>query len=227
MTITVVSFYVDRRADFPKAVDYIPLLHALDRSCERQAFRHVVLTDLFTSPALLAEGFKCFAVTLPRSLSRALTEVQARYLEAGVGSDTLFVGADCLIVKDFRAHLAPADLSIILRPGHKRHRINNGFMHVPFGSAAKVAVVFRKIANATGPQFNTCDDMVAIERTLSPMPDDYGPTERAGIKVNFLPMGVWNGGPKTVDSSPGKSFVVHFRGQERKRVMLDWAERWL
>lgn len=120
--------------------------------------------------------------------------------------------------------LPPADLSIILRPGHKRHRINNGFMFIPAESIAKVAPLFRRIANSTGEV--SCDDMVAVERALLPMPLDYGIQERAGLKVNFLPMGIWNGAPKTVDDPASGSFALHFRGK-RKQLMIDWAKRWL
>jgi hypothetical protein len=225
--IDVVSFYVDRRADFPAAPDYIPLLHALERSCTRLGFNHVVLTDFYTAQTLTDQGFRVFARELPKALSNALTEVQAQYLEALPRRDTLFVGADCLIVRDFRAHLAAADLAIILRPGHKKHRINNGFMYVPAASVAKVAPLFRTIARTTGGSFNSCHDMVAVEAALAPMPTTYGVVERAGMTVNFLPMNVWNGGPKTADDPSPESFVLHFRGKERKPVMLAWELRWL
>lgn len=225
--VNVVSFYVDRRADFPDAVDYIPLLYALDRSCSRLGFNHVVLTDFFTAQTLTDRGFRVFARELPKPLSNALTEIQALYLESGPKDDTLFVGADCLIARDFRDHLPFADLSIILRPGHKKHRINNGFMYVPASSVSKVAPIFRRIAKTTGGSFNSCHDMVAVEAALSPMPMEYGIVERAGITVNFLPMSIWNGGPKTADEPAANSFVLHFRGKERKQVMLDWEARWL
>lgn len=127
-------------------------------------------------------------------------------------------------MKQSGTHLQSADLSIILRPGHKRHRIMNGFMYIPAGSVAKVAPLFRKIADSTGPV--SCDDMVAIEKALSPMPLEYGLHERAGVTVNFLPMETWNGVPKSVDDPASDSFVLHFRGK-RKQLMLDWAKRWL
>lgn len=221
--LIVASFYVDRRADYPDAVDYLPLLRALDRSCRRIGARHVVLTDLESADACQGVGLLTYEHVLPRSLMRALTESQARWLESRhcLASDTLFVGADCLIRRDFRDHLPLADLSIILRPGHKRHRINNGFMYVPAASRAAVAPLFRQIADSTGEAM--CDDMVAVERALAPMPDDYCLTERAGITVNFLPMDVWNGGPKSVDDPAERSHVLHFRGRARKELMLEWA----
>lgn len=223
--LNVASFYVDRRTDYPDAVDYIPLLEALHRSCGRIGARHVVLTDYATAPEIEAAGIGAWRMDLPRNLMRALTLSQALWLEAGNYGDTLFVGADCLVRRDFRDAMWGADLSIILRPGHKKHRINNGFMFIPGGSVAKVAPLFRRIADSTGEVM--CDDMVAVERALSPMPDDYGLIERAGLTVNFLPMGIWNAGPRTVDDPATAAHVLHFRGRERKGVMLDWAKRWL
>ncbi len=226
--LTVCSFWVHRPDDYPDAPDYVPLLKALDRSCERFGLNHVVLTDFRTMDRVLDEvDAVASPFRLPRNLMRALTEAQAQCLEhplSGQG-DTLFVGADCLIRRDFCGHLPPADLSIILRPGHKRHRINNGFMHVPATSRAKVAVLFRQIADSTGETM--CDDMVAVERALAPMPLDYGLQERAGLTVNFLPMGIWNAGPKRADDPAEAAFVLHFRGKARKVIMLDWAARWM
>lgn len=225
--LTAFSFWVHRPADFPEAPDYLPLLRALDRSCRMFGLEHVVLTDHETAPRAEAAGLTIFAMALPRNLARALTESQARCLESMPPTDILFVGADCLIRRDFRGQLPPADLSIILRPGHKRHRINNGFMHVPAASCEKVAPLFRKIANDTGPTFNSCHDMEAVERALSPMPLDYGLQERVGITINFLPMGIWNGGPRRVDDPAEAAYVLHFRGKARKAIMLEWARRWM
>lgn len=225
--LTVCSFYVDRRVDYPDAVDYIPLLKALDRSCERIGVSHIVLTDFQTVPHLLDAELRSYSASaLPQNLMRALTQAQALWLEiAPPELDILLTGADCLVLRDFRDHLPVSDLSIILRPGHKLHRVNNGFMFVPAASREKVAPLFRQIADSTGPSM--CDDMIAVERALAPMPDDYCLTERAGLTVNFLPMDVWNGGPKRVDDAAERSHVLHFRGRHRKTIMLDWAARWL
>jgi len=222
--LVVCSFFVDRRADFPDAVDYVSLLKALDWSCRRLGLQHVVLTDHATKPEIESAGIGTFAFDLPRNLMRALTEAQARFIEDWrISGDILLTGADCLIRRDFRGHLPETDLSIILRPGHKRHRINNGFMFIPAASREKVAPLFRRIADSTGPAM--CDDMVAVERALAPMPDDYCLTERAGLTVNFLPMGIWNAGPKTADDPAEQAYVLHFRGKARKAVMLEWAAR--
>jgi hypothetical protein len=228
VTLTVCSFWVHRPKDYPDAVDYVPLLLALDRSCKRFGVLHVVLTDYSTARKCRAAGLDCWSTRLPRNLMRALTEAQAQWLERrhDRDTDTLFVGADCLVARDPRHGLpAEADLSLIYRPGHKRHRINNGFMYVPAASREKVARLFRRIADGCGEAM--CDDMVAVERALAPMPEGYGQHDRAGLRVNFLPMHLWNAGPKRLDEPPGEAFVLHFRGRQRKTIMADWAARWL
>lgn len=225
--IVVASFWVHRPVDFPGAPDYLLLLRLLEQSCRAHGLAHIVLTDGATAPKLQRAGITYFRTELPRNLMRATTEAQARWLEHPHRGeiDTLFVGADCLIRRDPRWHIPPGDLSIILRPGHKRHRINNGFMFIPSASRAKVAVLFRRIADSCGSVM--CDDMVAVERALAPMPTDYGPQKRAGLDVNFLPMNIWNAGPKSADDPADDSFVLHFRGTDRKLVMPQWAARWM
>lgn len=223
----VCSFFVHRPADYPDAPDYLRMLCLLEQSCRAFGLAHIVLTDHDTAPLVGDAGITYFRTDLPRNLMQALTESQARWLEYPHRGplDTLFVGADCLIRRDPRGHIPAGDLAIILRPDHKRHRINNGFMFVPADSRSRVAPLFRSIADNCGPAM--CDDMVSVERALSPMPLDFGTYPRAGLTVNFLPMETWNGGPKSADDEATGSFVLHFRGQVRKRVMLDWAARWM
>jgi hypothetical protein len=62
-------------------------------------------------------------------------------------------------------------------------------MFIPATSRAKVTPLYRRIADSTGERM--CDDMVAVERALAPMPLDYGPQQRGGLTVNFLPMSIW------------------------------------
>ncbi len=226
MTFVVVSYWVHRPKDFPDAPDYLSMLKALDRSCRRLGLAHVVVTDQTTKPFLGNGDITAFATDLPRNLMKATTEAHARWLEHDHRGpvDTLFVGADCLVQKDPRGHIPEGDLAIVLRPGHKRHRINNGFMYIPDASRKKVAPLYRRIANNCGGVM--CDDMVAVEEVLKPMPFEYGPCERAGLKINFVPMNVWNGGPRRVEKS-SSAYVLHFRGHQRKGIMLDWAARWL
>lgn len=234
----VASFYVHRPKEFPKAAPYLEMLRILDASCRRFGFDHVVLTDGLTSGSVSEAGMLPYFVNLPNSLMKSTTEVQARWLASphSIGLDTTFVGADCIIRRDFRADLPACDLAIAYMKGHKRWRLNNGFMHVRAESRDRVAPLFRLIADDTGDEI--CDDMLAIERALVPMPNDYGAAERRGLAIEFLPLPVWNCCPKTAaDPAPGAN-IMHFMGgwhalpsgqivtePKGKALFFDWAAR--
>lgn len=223
--LAVCSFWVHRPFDYPDAVDYVPLLRILERSCRRIGVDHLVLTDFATAPRVRAAGMTPLPMDLPNNLTQASTEAQAQWLEQdGDGPmDTLFVGADCIIRKDPRGQIPAGDLTIAFRPDSKRHRLQNGFMFVPAASRAKVAPLFRSIADSCGEAM--CDDLVALERALAPMPETYGAQERAGLTVNFVPMMPWQGAPDAAEDPIEDAFVLHFRGRRRKALMLEWAVR--
>lgn len=220
----VCSFWVHRPKDYPDAPDYVAMLKILDESCKRFDLAHVVLTDLVSAPQVARAGMLPYAVDLPANLMRALTEVQARWLESphSRALDTVFVGADCIIRRDFVGVLPPADLSIVYMPDHKKWRMMNGFMMVPAVSREVATPVFRLIADDTSDAM--CDDMAAIERALSPMPPGYGIHERRGLRVNFLEESIWNGRPMLPTEGFADSYVLHFRGAGRKPVFFEWAK---
>lgn len=228
--IVVCSFYVKRhRKDFglKEVPPYIDMLKILDGSCRRVGYRHVVLTDCTTSEDVTAAGLTPFMTDLPRPLMQATTEIQARWLESphSRGVDSLFVGADCIIRRDLRGHVPESDLAIAYMKGHKKWRMMNGFMYVRGESREKVAPVFRLIADDTGSRM--CEDMLAIERALVPMPPDYGTYARRGLEVAFLPLSVWNYG-HAIDptDSADQAFVMHFNGdwEDGKKRLFDWAK---
>lgn len=223
--IVVASFWVSRPKEFPNAAPYRDMLKILDASCRRFGFDHVVLTDSLTAPLAYEVGLTPWFVDLPYSLMRATTEVQARWLASphSAGVDTVFVGADCLIRRDFRADLPKADLAIAFMKDHKRWRLNNGFMYIPAGSRDKVAPVFRLIADDTGEEM--CDDMLAIERALVPMPADYGKVSRRGIDVSFLPLAQWNHSIEHHGEPAADCNVLHFMGgwDAGKPLLFEWA----
>lgn len=222
----VCSFWVHRPDDFPRASPYLEMLKILDASCKRFGFEHIVLTDKSTEGQL--SGIKSFMANLPLSLMKATTESQAQWLESpeSEGHNTTFVGADCIIRQDFRRHLPRCDLAVAYMKGHKKWRINNGFMYVPAESRERVAPIFRQIADDTDEAM--CDDMLAVERALVPMPPDYGVEERQGIKVAFVPMKYWNrGGSAIHPRNPCKSaYIMHFMGGwgDGKAQMFEWAK---
>lgn len=226
MTNVVCSFWVKRK-EFPKAPPYLEMLKILDRSCKRFGFRHVVMTDSTTVPEIYGTGLETFFVDLPENLMKATTQVQWRWLASphSEGLDTSFMGADCLVLKDFRKDLPPADLAVAYMKGHKRWRMNNGFFQVPAESRDKVASVFKFIADDTGDEM--FEDMLAIERALQPMPEDYTTEKRRGLDVAFLPIPVWNRYMQDADDSAEEANVLHFMGghAEGKSLFFEWARR--
>ena len=226
MTVTVCSFWVHRPKDFPKAADYAAMLTILDRSCRRFGFDHVVLTDLVTSPRIDEIALRSFAIDLPRNLMKAVTEVQARWLESpySEGVDTLFVGADCLIRRDFKDEVPEADLVVAMMKAHKKWRLNTGFMYIRAKSRDKVAPIFRLVARDCTEIM--CDDMAALERALSPMAKDHGRIERRGITVELVELRKWNAVLDDVKDAAADCNVLHFLGQDGKALFFDWSKRW-
>jgi hypothetical protein len=211
------------------------MLKILDASCRRFGFDHVVLTDHATKP-LIPVGMGVFAFDLPQSLMKATTEAHARWLEDWrLDVDTIFVGADCIIRRDFRHQMPAGDIAIAYMLRHKKWRMQNGFMYVPRASRTKVAPVLRAVANDTSEV--VCDDMLALERALLPMPPEYGVQRRQGIDVNFLPLPVWNCCVKRADNPAQQANVMHFMGgwrvkggqvitePEGKGLFFAWAKR--
>jgi hypothetical protein len=138
---------------------------------------------------------------------------------------TIFVGADCLIRRDFRNDLPACDVAIGYMKGHKRWRLNNGFVYIPAESREKVAPLFRLVADDTGELM--CDDMLALERALVPMPPDFGEHERRGLTVSFLPMPIWNRYMRSADDAAEEANVLHFMGgwDNGKALFFEWAAR--
>lgn len=233
MNRTVIcSFYVNRPKDYPSKLypvipRYLDLLAVLDRSCARAGLEHVVLTDVVTSDMVGAAGFKPFMSDLPRNLMQSVTEIQARWLESphSKGVDTVFVGADCIVLRDFRGLLPACDLGIAFMKGHKKWRLNTGFMFIPASSRERVAPLFRLIADDTGEAM--CEDMIALERALVPMPADYGTFDRAGLKVAFLPLAQWNHPPKYDGPPTDACNVLHFMGgwEDQKALFFEYARK--
>lgn len=185
---TVCSFWVHRPTDFPDAADYVGMLKMLDVSCRLAGMRHVVLTDA-PSSTMLPERMEFFTAAVPQNLLQATTAAQAEWVRTAryPDDDTVFVGADCLVLRDFRPFLRPAELSICTFP-HPTLWIMNGFIHVPAASRDKVLPLFDEVAKGTRPlPANTCDDMRSWERALRPRPKElWGKQERRGLTVRFL-----------------------------------------
>lgn len=230
----VCSFWVHRPREFPNAPPYADMLKILDDSCWRFGFEHFVLTDFTTAPAIIDAGLTPWPMNLPENLMQASTEAHAQWLASPVsnGIDTIFVGADCLVRRDFRADLPACDLAIAYMKGHKRWRMNNGFVYIPAASREKVAPVLRSIANDTSEEM--FDDMLAIERGLAPMPPNFGCYKRRGLAVEFLPLPIWNRymavtkqTPHPLDDAAKDANVLHFMGghENGKALFFSWAAK--
>ncbi len=230
--ITVCSFWIDLPEQFPNAPDYLAMLNILDASCRRAGMSHIVMTNRATAPRIQTEELAAFVMDLPNNLMQASTEAHAQCVACDVHGDLLFVGADCLIRRDFRHQLPKGDLAIAYMMRHKRWRINNGFVYVPARSREKVAPLFRRIANDTSEEM--FDDMLAFERAIEPMPDWYGVHQREGLAVNFLPLPKWNRymavskrTPEPLLDAAEEANVLHFMGghDNGKKLYFDWAAR--
>lgn len=230
--LNVCSFYVLRPNENPRNTDYLPMLRLLQKSCDALDLRHVVLTDVETAATQLRE-FETFESHLPASLMKSCTEIQARWIEAGDwrDADTIMVGADCLILKHpdrvfppASGHLARAgaDLCVTYRTADSRYPINTGAIMLRAGARARLAAIFRGIADATGEKW--CDDQRAIEEALSPMPARHGIETRQAVRVAFAPMTSRNQAPRSPDDPARGACVLHFRGKGRK-YMPEWVAK--
>jgi hypothetical protein len=230
--MNILSFYTPRPKEHPQTADYPAMLGALQKSCDLLGLRHVVLTDANGRETLAqrpeSAGLECFTRVLPDRLMQACMRVQALWLAEGEtrGGDSLFVGADCLMLRDPRKVFpAGVDLAVTLRPGHARYPINTGAVWLPAGSRTRQAALWARIADTTGPKWG--DDQRAVDRALAPMPDRHGIFERFGMHVAFLPMAIHNHTPREIGDPCRDACVLHFRGKGRKDLMLPWAARWL
>lgn len=227
MSITICSFWVLRPEEHPEAAarNYPGMLLVLQKSCDRLGLDHVVLTDPETaSSPLWPDGIESFAMKLPAPLMRACTESQARYLETRPSTDTLFVGADCLFLRDpNNFYPYEPDLCVTYRTPWDRYPINAGAQLIRQRSLDRVAPIYRRIADRCGTVW--CDDQRAMVAELAPMPRKNGVYERSGAKVAFLPMKNFNHLPKSVDDLCNRACMLHFRGKARKQFLFDWAAK--
>lgn len=225
----VASFWVHRPIEHPGAADYPAMLRILQKSCERWGLRHIVLTDPATlASSLWPDGIEGWAADIPQPLMQACTEVQAKYLETLPEEDTLFVGADCIMIGNPVKHYPkePA-LCLTYRHPYANYPINTGAQLIRKHSMQKVAELYRRIANRCGTKW--CDDQRSIRAELEPMPPHCGVYERAGMQVAFVEMKKFNCLPKTVEDPAKHAVMLHFRGkqhstgQHRKDMLFAWA----
>ncbi len=223
----VCSFWVLRPDEHPEAEarNYPGMLRILDRSCARLGLRHLVLTDQETAAShLWPAGVDRWVTSLPKPLMQAATEAQASWLENNQEDDTLFVGADCIILADPARFYKPRPgLSVTYRDRKSRYPINTGAQFIRKHSVSKVAALYRRVADRCGTKW--CDDQRALIEELEPMPLFHGLYTRQGVEVAFLPMKRFNDLPRSIDDRRSGAMLLHFRGKGRKQFFFDWAER--
>lgn len=223
---TVVSFWCLRPEEHPRAPDYPAMLRILQRSCDRIGLRHVVLTDYPTveSP-LWPDTVEAFARDLPGPLMQACTAAHALYLESLPRTDTLFVGADAIVLDHPNLHFpAEPDLCVTARkPSRLLDAINNGSMLVRRRALPEAAKLYRRVADRCGPAWR--DDQKALVAELDPVPMVPGTHERAGLSVAFLPMQRFNQTPLWPADPCKGAVLLHFKGRSGKRMMIAWAKR--
>lgn len=221
----VASFWVLRPKEHPDAAPYHLMLPILQRSCDRLGLKHVVLTD----PATLASdrwpaGIEGWAIDLPAPLMRAVTEVQARFLEAMPEHDVCFVGSDCIMLKDPRPFLSSdADLTLTYRGPASRMPINTGLMHARRRALDRIAPLYRRVAAVCGSRW--CDDQISLCYALAPLPATHGIHKRRDVSICFAPMEPLNTVPSSADEDCAGAAMLHFKSKSRKQMLFDWAER--
>lgn len=228
LSLTVASFYVERREEFPKAADYPSMLRILQASCDRLGLRHIVLTDAATADAgLIPSGMQFCAIDLPKPLMQAVTAIQAHFVANApiFFGDLLLVGADSILLADPRPHL-PADADLYVtsrRPNERLDAVNNGFQFIRRSAIEKAAPLYRRVADRCGEEWR--DDQRALVAELDPVPLPTVIEERAGLRVAFLPMRRFNDCPRWPGDPCKDAVLLHFRGRQRKKMMFAWAKR--
>jgi hypothetical protein len=221
---TVASFWCHRPVEHPNAADYPALLRILQTSCDRLGLKHVVLTDHATmASGRWPQGIEGWPTDLPSPLMKAATEAQARYLESRPAGDTLFVGADCIILQNPVDHYPEGPgLCLTYRGLDAKYPINTGSQFIRRHSLGRVARIYRRVADTC--QKYWCADQAALQQALAPLPSEYGVHERRGVQVAFLPMFPFNVFPAPEDRAKS-AVILHFKGKRRKGCMVDWAQR--
>lgn len=222
--MNIVSFLAPRRDHARWTDTYFDLLAILDRSCRRLGQRHVVMTD---DPNLPTEAEK-FVIDLPENLMKAATTAHWKWLVRGdwQDDDTCFVGVDCIVLQDPAPHFRGHDMAVTYRGPHAKYPINTGLMHITAGARALAEALYRIVRDTTGK--NWCADQRAIQEALAPLPAGHGIVDRAGMKVEFLPMRQFNEQPAALNDPMAGRVMLHFRGKaDRKQFMVDWAGKWL
>lgn len=197
----------------------MPSLALLQRSCDRLALTHLVISDVDL------DGFATFRTPLCRDLMPAFLEGQAAAMER-LDDDLLLVGADCVIARHPREGFSGADVAVTIGDFWDCP-LNTGAIWVRRHARKQVAAMWRQARETMGEAWG--DDQIAIASNFQPLPHfSQVPmqAERSGLNVAFLPVDPWNLAPADRKDDCSHAVVLHFRGN-RKDWAPEWCERFL
>lgn len=229
---TIVSYYSPRPDEYgARAHSYDEAIACLEASCSRLGLRHVLLTEKGNEdhvPHVPAQRVVALDGTQDLKLMRAIVAGQLAYLQAmGTGEGgTIFVGVDCLFLKDPSPVFDGGDWDVAVTVGpYSPQGLNNGAVFLPAGKNAE-ATRFYGLAYANCPE-EWPGDQTAIFRVCYPLLKPGSIADRHGVRVKYLDMDTYNLPPASLDD-PGISsaYMLHFKGA-RKDFMGAAAEQWL
>ena len=229
---TIVSYYSPRPAEYgDRAHAYDEPIGILEASCTRLGLRHILLTEKGNEdaiPHVPPSRVVALDGTQDLKLMRAIVAGQLAYLQAmGTGEGgTIFVGVDCLFLKDPSPVFDGGDWDVAVTVGpYSPGALNNGAVFLAPGKNAE-ATRFYDLAFANCPD-EWPGDQTAILRVCSPLRRPGAVEDRHGVKVRYLSMDDWNLPPASLDDPgiPGAT-MLHFKGA-RKEFMAAAAEQWI
>lgn len=229
---TIVSYYSPRPAEYgARATAYDEPIGILEASCTRLGLRHVLLTEKGNEdsiPHVPPSRVVALDGTQDLKLMRAIVAGQLAYLQAmGTGEGgTIFVGVDCLFLKDPSPVFDGGDWDVAVTVGpYSPGALNNGAVFLAPGKNAE-ATRFYDLAFANCPD-EWPGDQQAIQRICYPLLKPGSIADRHGVRVRYLDMDTHNLPPACPDDPaiPG-ACMLHHKGA-RKEFMGAVAEQWL
>ncbi len=229
---TIVSYYSPRPAEYgDRAHAYDEPIGILEASCTRLGLRHVLLTEKGNEdaiPHVPPSRVVALDGTQDLKLMRAIVAGQLAYLQAmGTGEGgTIFVGVDCLFLKDPSPVFDGGDWDVAVTVGpYSPQGLNNGAVFLP-PNRGDAAARFYAHAFAVCPD-DWPGDQQAVLAVCAPLARPGVIADRNGLRVRFLSMDDWNLPPASLDD-PGieGATMLHFKGA-RKEFMAAAAEQLL
>lgn len=232
MTITIASYYSPRPDEYgARATSYDEAIAILEASCARLGLKHVLITESgnadLVPECVTRDRVYEIGGTQDLKLMQAIIAGQLAYIKGvGTGDGTIFVGVDCMFLRDPAPVFDNGDWDVSVTVGpYSPGGLNNGAVFLPKGKQDQAAA-FYALALANCPE-EWPGDQTAILRVCSPLRRPGAVEDRHGVKVRYLSMDDWNLPPASLDD-PGipRATMLHFKGA-RKEFMAAAAEQWI